>query len=204
MPFSMTHVPPGSAASDQPEAGAADEEFDRVIAAFKPLKKRTPSLVARWWRGADRGLHDSRGEEDRRVAFDGYRSTRHDAKLERDRRYGTIYSVTESAAAYLVRVELPRRLPATSLKQVWHIAAAPPAYEYAVELNHNVIAIQARLRGEALRRLAYVSPSYPSGFLTRIELRQPVERFKDRLRDRTIEVIVFKSAGSNAGENGTN
>ena len=60
------------------------------------------------------------------------------------------------------------------------------------DLKHNVLAIRARLRGEALRRLAYVSPSFPSGFLTRIEFSQPVGRFKHRLRGQTIEVIVFK------------
>lgn len=202
MPLSMTQVPPGVAEPDQSGAGPDDEEFNRLIADFKPSIKRSPSLVARWWRGAGRHRRDLRGDEERHVAFDGYRSEGHDAKLERDRRYGTVYAVRESANAYLVRVELPRRLPATSLKQVWHLTAAPPAYEYTVHLNHNVVAIQARLRGEAVRRLAYVSPSFPSGFLTRIELREPVGRFKDRLRGQTIEVIVFKGAADNARQNG--
>ncbi len=52
---------------------------------------------------------------ERKVAFDGFMSDLYDEKTERDRRYGTVYTVSEHANAYLVRLEMPRKLPASSL-----------------------------------------------------------------------------------------
>jgi hypothetical protein len=46
-----------------------------------------------------------------------------------------------------------------------------------------------------MRRLSYVSASFPSDFLTRIEFDQPVASFKHRLRDKVLEIVVFKAAG---------
>ena len=193
MPLSMINAPSASDGMSGSPEGDTDDELDRSIAAFKAFASRPPSLAVRLLRGFLRQGRDRSGDEDRHVAFDGYRSQQHDAKLERDRRYGSVYTVAESDNAYLVRLELPRRMPSTSLKRIWHLDSARPAYDYTVQLKHNVLAIQARLRGEALRRLAYVSPSYPTGFLTRIELTWPAVRFKHRLRKQTIEVIVFKA-----------
>jgi hypothetical protein len=199
LPLSMTNAPPESAESKVVSAnGAEDEEFDRQIARFKPYKNDASSLIARLFRGFRRVDNRSVVGENRRVAFDGYRSAQHDDKLERDRRYGTVYNVTESSESYLVRLELPRRLPTTSLREVWHLDDARPVYDYSIELKHGALSIHARLHGEALRRLAYVSPSYPSGFLTRIDFAQPVTRFIHRLRDGLIEVLVFKGIGTEA------
>lgn len=204
MPLSMT-IRPESAATGPPEDGNnPDDEFDHLIDDFKSASEptaRSRSFAVRLLRGFLRGNQESGGEEDRHVAFDGYRGEQYDTKLERDRRYGTVYKLTESANAYLVRLELPRLLPNTSLKQVWHLGEAAPVYDYSAELKHNVLAIQARLRGEALRRLAYISPSYPSGFLTRIELPEPVISIKHRMRGQMIEVMVFKLSGSAVATN---
>jgi hypothetical protein len=49
------------------------------------------------------------------------------------------------------------------------------------------------VRGDAMRRLSYISASFPSDFLTRIEFDQPVTSFKHRLRDKVLEIVVFKS-----------
>jgi hypothetical protein len=193
IPLSMTNAPGGSNEADGPVDSSSDEEFDREIEQFESRRARRRSFAARLLGGWNRGGGKSRTDEVRGVAFDGYRDARYDDKLERDRRYGTVYKVTESAEAYLVRLELPRYLPATSLKQVWHLDTRP-AYDYTIQLDYNVVAIRARLRGEGPRRLAYVSPSYPSGFLTRIELAEPVTRFKHRLRGQSIEVIAYKGA----------
>src|SRR5208282_693278 len=51
---------------------------------------------------------------ERKVAFDGFEGTMHEDKTERDRRYGTVYTVAEYANAYLVRLEMPRKLPLSS------------------------------------------------------------------------------------------
>lgn len=128
----------------------------------------------------------------RKVAFDGFMSDLHDEKTERDRRYGTVYSVSEHANAYLVRIEMPRKLPASSLKRLWNLPDEMPDYDYNLSLSDGVLTLSASVRGEALRRLCHVSSSCPADFTTRIEFAKPVATFKHRLRNKLLDIIVIK------------
>jgi len=130
---------------------------------------------------------------ERKVAFDGFEGTMHEDKTERDRRYGTVYTVAEYANAYLVRLEMPRMLPPSSLKRLWNLPDEMPDYDYNILLGDNVITISASVRGETIRRLSYVSSSFPADFTTRIEFGKPVGAFKHRMRDKVLEVVVFKA-----------
>ena len=130
---------------------------------------------------------------ERKVAFDGFEGTMHEDKTERDRRYGTVYTVAEYANAYLVRLEMPRKLPPSSLKRLWNLPDEMPDYDYNIMLGDNVITISASVRGETIRRLSYVSSSFPADFTTRIEFGKPVGAFKHRMRDKVLEVIVLKA-----------
>jgi ferredoxin len=138
-----------------------------------------------------RGSHFSRVK--RTVGFDGYTTDFYDEKLERDRRYGTVYTIQEHANAYLVRLEMPRRIPASSLKRLWSLPDEMPDYDYSIALGDAVLTIAASVRGEALRRLSYISSSFPADFTTRIDFDQPVSSFKHRLRNKVIEIVVLKS-----------
>jgi ferredoxin len=130
---------------------------------------------------------------ERKVAFDGFEGTMHEDKTERDRRYGTVYTVAEYANAYLVRLEMPRMLPPSSLKRLWNLPDEMPDYDYNILLGDNVITISASVRGETIRRLSYVSSSFPADFTTRIEFGKPVGAFKHRMQGKVLEVVVFKS-----------
>ena len=129
---------------------------------------------------------------ERKVAFDGFEGTMHEDKTERDRRYGTVYTVAEYANAYLVRLEMPRNLPTSSLKRLWNLPDAMPDYDYNIVLGDSVLSINASVRGETIRRLSYVSSSFPADFATRIEFGKPVTSFKHRMRDKVLEVVVLK------------
>ena len=181
--------------------GEIEGDFDealKTVAPGGPTSRRA---------GARRGILGSLAElaragrgrapatrADRHVAFDGYRNPMHDEKIERDRRYGTVYTVVEHANAYLVSIEMPRRIPASSLKELWKLPDEMPDYDYTVTLHGNVLAVRAGVRGDAMRRLSYISASFPSDFLTRIEFGQLVASFKQRLRDKVLEIVVFKKA----------
>jgi hypothetical protein len=138
-----------------------------------------------------RGSHFSRVK--RTVGFDGYTTDFYDEKIERDRRYGTVYTVEEHSNAYLIRLEMPRRIPASSLKRLWSLPDEMPDYDYNISLGDAMLTISASLRGEALRRLSYISSSFPADFTTRIDFDEPVTGFKQRLRNKVIEVVVLKS-----------
>jgi ferredoxin len=129
---------------------------------------------------------------ERKVAFDGFMSDLYDEKTERDRRYGTVYTVSEHANAYLVRLEMPRKLPASSLKRLWNLPDEMPDYDYNVAVLDGVLTISASVRGEALRRLCHVSASCPADFTTRIEFAKAVTTFKHRLKNKLLDVIVLK------------
>ncbi len=128
----------------------------------------------------------------RKVGFDGYMVDTYGEKVERDRRYGTVYTVSEHANAYLVRLEMPRKLPPSSLKRLWNLPDEMPDYEYSLALTDGVLTLTASVRGEAIRRLCHVSPSFPADFLTRIEFDKPVRGFCHRLRNKVLEIVVLK------------
>ncbi|MGH7778876.1 MAG: hypothetical protein ACREQR_03500, partial [Candidatus Binataceae bacterium] len=133
-----------------------------------------------------------RHKTERKVAFDGFETDIHDDKTERDRRYGTVYTVHEYANAYLVRLEMPRKMPASSLKRIWNLPDEMPDYDYNLALGDSVMAISASVRGEAIRKLSYVSSAFPADFLTRIEFGSAVATFKHRMRNKVLDVIVMK------------
>lgn len=129
---------------------------------------------------------------ERKVAFDGFMVDLHDDKLERERRYGNVYTVSEHAGAYLIRLEMPRKLPPSSLKRLWDLPDEMPDYDYNIALVDGVLSIRASVRGEALRRLCSVSPAFPADFETRIDFDEPVWTFKHRFRNKIIQIIVLK------------
>lgn len=183
-------------------AGETEGDFDSALALVERDGPADPRGRNRSiWRSLLRlvGLDLLRGpvtRADRHVAFDGYSNPIHDEKIERDRRYGTVYTVVEHANAYLISIEMPRRIPASSLKELWKLPDEMPDYDYTVTLHGSVLAVRAGVRGDAMRRLSYISASFPSDFLTRIEFDQPVGSFKHRMRDKMLEIVVFKAAGS--------
>jgi ferredoxin len=134
----------------------------------------------------------ARRSTERKVAFDGFEGTMHEDKTERDRRYGTVYTVAEYANAYLVRLEMPRKLPSSSLRRLWNLPDEMPDYDYNIMLGDNVLSVNASVRGETMRRLSYVSPAFPADFTSRIELGKPVGAFKHRMRDKLLEIVVLK------------
>jgi hypothetical protein len=170
--------------------GELEEPFDSVarrvaLPVPRGLIDRLRSILPGYTSGAPH----------RTVAFDGFRTDLYDDKLERDRRYGTVYSVDERENAYLVTLEMPRQLPESSLQELWGLSEMPD-YVYSLHLEPSALSIRAGLPRESFRRLSYVSASFPSDFLTRIEFRRRVSGFVHRLRNKNLEVIVLTASNS--------
>ena len=204
----MTAIPGGDASAlpgplqEKRFAGETQDDFESALGMVEPggpagRRRRNRSIWGSLVRLArlDR-LRGPATRADRHVAFDGYSNPMHDEKIERDRRYGTVYTGVEHSNAYLVSIEMPRRIPASSLKELWKLPDEMPDYDYTVTLHGSVLAVRAGVRGDAMRRLSYISASFPSDFLTRVEFDQPVDSFKHRMRNKVLEIVVFKAAGS--------
>jgi hypothetical protein len=178
--------------------GELEDDFDTVLRRVefaprnRPLMRLLARPLTRLLPRKMRARFEERVHTERHVAFDGFRSDLHDDKTERDRRYGTVYTVSEEVNAYLVRLDCPPILPNSALKRTWGLPDAMPDYDYAIGLGDAVLTIRAGVRGEAYRRLSYVSASFPSDFLTRIEFEKPVSAFRHRLRYKILEIVVFK------------
>src|SRR5713101_309602 len=98
--------------------GELEDDFDDVLRRVEIAPRNRPlmRLLARPLtfllpRKMRARFFEERVHTERHVAFDGFRSDFHDDKTERDRRYGTVYTVSEEVNAYLVRLEFPRILP---------------------------------------------------------------------------------------------
>jgi hypothetical protein len=199
LPVSMI-VRPDSATSASDSSlfpGELEGSFESALAGVELAHART-SFAMRILRGIHALIPSTAGRRhelvhiQRMVAFDGFRNDLFEEKRERDSRYGTVYNVSEEINAFLVRLELPRRMPKSSLKQTWELPDEMPDYVYTLNLTDNVLCIRAGLPDEARRRLSYVSSSFPSDFQTRIEFQAPVEGYKHRLRNKVLEIIVYK------------
>jgi hypothetical protein len=130
------------------------------------------------------------------VGFDGfYGGEAHfDDKLERARRYGEVYKLDERDDAYLLRLELPRLVPPTSLGQQLGLPREMPDYEYDLAVHGRYFVVHGRLTDPQVRKITGVAPSFPPDFTTRIPLAATVSGFRHRLRGKTLEVIIPKAA----------
>ena len=132
------------------------------------------------------------------VSFDGFYAGRdhYDEKLERERRYGSVYRLEERDDAYILRVEFPRVLPPSSLADELGLPREMPDYDYELALRDGTFEVHGRVTDPRVRKLTAVAPAFPSEFTTRVALRQPVKGFRHRYRDKMLEVILPKATAA--------
>jgi len=126
------------------------------------------------------------------VAVNGFHVEGFEDKLERERRYGEVYSLTEQGNGYLLRFEFARRVPQSAAKEALGIADTMPDYDYALSCRDGVFVVQGHVRDKNLRRLAAVSSGFPPDFTTTVQLPKPARAFKHRLHDKTLEVVLLR------------
>ena len=130
------------------------------------------------------------------VGFDGFSGGREvfDEKLERERRYGSVYRLEDRHDAYILRVEFPRVLPPSTVADELGLARDMPDYDYELSLRDRTFVVHGRVADAQVRKLTAVAPAFPSEFTTRVPLRDPVSGFRHRYQDKTLEVILPKAA----------
>ena len=134
------------------------------------------------------GTSPEKGE----VPVEGYYSQEFDEKTERARRYGEVYTVEEFGNAYLLRMELPRRVPVSAAKREMGVGDEMPDYDYDLSINNGNFTIKGKVTDPQLRKLAAISPAFPPDFTKQIALKSQTANFKHRYRDKTLEVVLFK------------
>ncbi len=126
------------------------------------------------------------------IVIDGFHGGGFEEKLERERRYGEVYTLQEQGNGYLLRLEFPRRVPPSALKEELGIPDEMPAYDYDLSLRNGFLVVKGTVPDNTVRKLAAVSPAFPPDFTTNVELPAPVKGFKHRIRDKVVEVVLLK------------
>jgi len=126
------------------------------------------------------------------MQIDGFHGGEFEPKQERERRYGEVYTLSEQDNGYLIRLQFPRTVPHSAMKDQLGIPDEMPDYDYDLALYNGYFVVKGHVTDPNLRKLAAVSPAFPPDFTTHIKLPAPVAGFKHRFVERDLEVVLLK------------
>jgi hypothetical protein len=126
------------------------------------------------------------------VPVEGFYSRGFDDKLERERRYGNVYTVEDRGGALLVRLEFPRRMPEIGIASRVKLPSEMPDYDYDLALQDSQLIIKGRCSDENVRRISSSFGAFPPEFTTVIPFREKVVGFVHRFEDKLLEVLLLK------------
>lgn len=126
------------------------------------------------------------------IPVDGFYSKGFVEKLERERRYGNVYTVEDRGGALFVRLEFPRRLPDIGLPNRQQLPDEMPEYDYDLALKDSQFIIKGRCTDERVRKISSSIGAFPPEFTTIIPLRDRVVGFAHRFENKLLEVLLLK------------
>jgi len=127
------------------------------------------------------------------VPVDGFYSKGFDDKLERERRYGNVYTVEDRGGAYLVRMEFPRRVPDIGIAKREQLPDEMPDYDYDLALQPGQVVVKGKCADEKVRNISSSAGAFPPEFVTVIPLRQKITGLAHRYENKVLEVLVVKA-----------
>jgi Fe-S-cluster-containing hydrogenase component 2 len=126
------------------------------------------------------------------IPVDGFYSKGFDDKLERERRYGNVYTVEDRGGALLLRLEFPRRMPDIGIASRSKLADEMPDYDYELALHDGEFIIKGRCADENVRKISSSFGAFPPEFTTIISLKEKVVGFAHRFDDKLLQVFLLK------------
>jgi hypothetical protein len=126
------------------------------------------------------------------IPVDGFYSKGFDEKLERERRYGNVYTVEDRGGALLLRLEFPRRMPDIGIASRANLPDEMPDYDYDLALNDGQFIIKGRCADENVRKISSSFGAFPPEFTTVIPLKEKISGFTHRSEDKILEVLLLK------------
>ena len=126
------------------------------------------------------------------IPVDGFYSKGFVEKLERERRYGNVYTVEDRGSALFLRLEFPRRLPDIGLPNRQQLPDEMPEYDYDLALKDSQFIIKGRCTDERVRKISSSIGAFPPEFTTVIPLKERVVGFAHRFENKLLEVLLLK------------
>lgn len=134
------------------------------------------------------------------IPVDGFYSPGFVEKLERERRYGNVYTLEDRGGAFLLRMELPRYVPDIGLEGMSQLPSEMPDYDYDLALQNGQFIVKGRCADEQVRKISSSIGAFPPEFTTVIPLREKVTGFAHRFENKLLEVFLLKDSGSRWSE----
>jgi hypothetical protein len=126
------------------------------------------------------------------IPVDGFYSRGFVEKLERERRYGNVYTVEDCGGALLLRLEFPRWIPDIGVADRAEIADEMPDYDYDLALKDGQFIIRGRCTDERVRRVSSSMGAFPPEFTTVIPLHDRTVGFVHKFENKLLEVFLVK------------
>jgi hypothetical protein len=126
------------------------------------------------------------------IPVDGFYSKGFVEKLERERRYGNVYTVEDRGGALLLRLEFPTRLPDIGLPDRQQLPDEMPEYDYDLALKDSQFIIKGKCTDERVRKISSSIGAFPPEFTTIVPLKDRVVGFVHRFENKLLEVFLLK------------
>jgi hypothetical protein len=126
------------------------------------------------------------------IPVEGFYSKGFVEKLERERRYGNVYTMEDRGGAFLLRLEFPRRMPDIGIPGREKLSDELPDYDYDLALKNGQFIIKGRCTDEAVRKISSSVGAFPPEFTTVITLKEKVVGFAHHFENKLLEVFLLK------------
>jgi 4Fe-4S binding domain len=135
------------------------------------------------------------------IPVDGFYSKGFIEKLERERRYGNVYTMEDRGGAYLLRMEFPRRMPDIGLPDRLQLPDEMPDYDYDLALKNGHFIVKGKCTDERVRKISSSIGAFPPEFTTSIPLVEKVVGFAHHFDNKLLQVFLLKAKDSRWGGN---
>jgi hypothetical protein len=130
------------------------------------------------------------------IPVDGFYSKGFVEKLERERRYGNVYTVEDRGGAFLLQMEFPRWVPDIGLPIRSQLPDEMPDYDYDLALKNGQFIVKGKLTDERIRKISSSVGAFPPEFTTVIPLQERVLGFAHHFANKLLQVFLLKDKGS--------
>ena len=127
------------------------------------------------------------------VPVEGFYSKGFVDKLERERRYGNVYTVEDRGASYLVRMEFPRCIPDIGIASRTQLSDEMPDYDYDLLLQDEQLVVKGKCSDEKVRKISSSVGAFPPEFTTVIPFRDRIVGLAHHFENKLLEVLLVKA-----------
>lgn len=133
------------------------------------------------------------------VPVEGFYETRFVEKLERERRYGNVYTVEDLGKAYHLRLEFPTVVPQLGIAFAPKLPTTMPDYDYDLVLKEGQLIVKGRVVDSRVRKISSSIGAFPADFTTVIPLQERVFGFVHCFGNKVLDVLLVKETAARIG-----